>query len=94
MHPYEVIRRPVVTEKSTLLQAQNKYVFRVATAANKAQIKEAVEKAFSVKVLSVNVSRVHGKVRRMGRAVGRTPDWKKAVVTLRAGDRVEYFEGV
>lgn len=94
MHIYEVLRRPVVTEKSTLLQGQNKYVFEVATAANKAQIQEAVEKAFNVKVLAVNVSNVHGKVRRIGRTFGRTPDWKKAIVTLRAGDKIEVFEGV
>ncbi|MBI2885803.1 MAG: 50S ribosomal protein L23 [Chloroflexi bacterium] len=94
MHVYEVLRRPVVTEKSTLLQGQSKYVFEVATAANKAQIKEAVEKAFNVKVLAVNVSKVHGKIRRMGRTSGRTPDWKKAVVTLRPEDKIEVFEGV
>jgi large subunit ribosomal protein L23 len=94
MHPLEVIRRPVVTEKSTLLQGQNKYVFEVALAANKAQIRAAVEMAFNVKVVSVNVSIVPGKMRRMGRSTGRTPEWKKAIVTLRAGDKVEFFEGV
>lgn len=94
MHPYEVLRRPVVTEKSTLLQGQHKYVFEVATAANKTQIKEAVETAFKVKVRAVNVSKVRGKLRRMGRTRGRTPDWKKAVVTLREGDQIEFFEGV
>ena len=94
MHPYEVLRRPVITEKGTMLQAQHKYVFEVAPAANKAQIKEAVEKAFAVTVRSVNVCTVHGKMRRVGRHIGRTPDWKKAIVTVSPSDRIEVFEGV
>ena len=94
MHPYEVLRRPVITEKSTMLQGQHKYVFEVATAANKAQIKEAVEKAFDVKVHAVNVITVRGKMRRVGRNMGKTPDWKKAIVSVSPGDRIEFFEGV
>ncbi len=94
MHPYEVLRRPVITEKSTMLQAQHKYVFEVALAANKAQIKEAVEKAFDVRVRSINVMKVHGKTRRIGRHLGQQPDWKKAVVTVRPADKIEFFEGV
>lgn len=94
MHPYEVLRRPVITEKSTMLQGQHKYVFEVATDANKAQIKEAVEKAFDVRVRAVNVTKVHGKTRRIGRHIGRQPDWKKAIVTVRPGDKIEFFEGV
>ena len=94
MHPYEVLRRPVVTEKSTLLQGEHKYVFEVADAANKAQIREAVEKAFEVKVLNVNVARVKGRMRRFGRNITLTQTWKKAIVTLRPGDSIEYFEGV
>ena len=94
MHPYEVLRRPVITEKSTLLQGLHKYVFEVATDANKAQIREAVEKAFDVKVRSVNVIKVHGKIRRIGRHTGKTSDWKKAIVTISPGDRIAFFEGV
>lgn len=94
MHPMEVLRRPVVTEKSTLLLGLNKYVFEVAKDANKIQVKEAVEKAFDVHVRAVNVATVRGKMRRMGRNMGRNPDWKKAVVTLRAGERIAFFEGV
>lgn len=94
MHVFEVLRRPVVTEKSTMLQGQHKYVFEVATAANKNQIKAAVEAAFNVKVTGVNVSKVHGKVRRMGKTMGKTPDWKKAVVTVEEGQKIEFFEGV
>jgi len=94
IHPYDVLRRPVVTEKSTVLQGQNKYTFEVAEGANKLQIKQAVEKAFGVDVLKVNVMRVRGKMRRMGRHRGMSRSWKKAVVTLREGDRIELFEGV
>ncbi len=94
MHPYEVLRRPVITEKSTMLQAKHKYVFEVATDANKAQIKEAVEKAFDVTVHKVNVITVQGKHRRVGRQIGKEADWKKAIVTVNPGDRIEFFEGV
>lgn len=94
MQVYEVLRRPVITEKNTLLSAQNKYVFEVYRDANKPQIKEAVEKAFKVKVKSVNVICVPGKMRRAGRQRGMTSPWKKAVVTLEAGHKIEVFEGV
>ncbi len=94
MHLYEVLRRPLITEKNTTLQAEGKYVFEVAREANKPQIKQAVENAFKVEVTKVNVMRVHGKGRRMrGRQVV-TPSWKKAVVTLKPGDKIELFEGV
>jgi len=94
MHPYEVLRRPVVTEKNTELQAQGKYAFEVAREANKPQIKQAVETAFKVKVTTVNVITVHGKVRRLGGRRVLTPPWKKALVTLAPGDKIELFEGV
>jgi large subunit ribosomal protein L23 len=94
MHPYEVLRRPVITEKSTELQAQGKYAFEVARGANKPQIKQAVEKAFKVRVTAVNVVTVHGKLRRIGRRQVLTQPWKKAIVTLQPGDKIELFEGV
>lgn len=94
MHPYEILRRPLVTEKGTRQGEQNKYAFEVALNANKMQIKEAVEMAFKVNVVTVNTSRVHGKERRMGRSKGFTPDWKKAVVTIQEGQKIEVFEGV
>ncbi len=94
MHSYEVLRRPLITEKNTMLVEQNKYAFEVARNANKPQIKEAVEKAFKVKVSSVNVMRVPGKMRRAGRGRGLTSPWKKAVVTLEPGNKIELFEGV
>jgi large subunit ribosomal protein L23 len=94
MHLYEVLRRPLVTEKNTILQAQNKYAFEVAKEANKPQIKQAVEKAFKVQVTTVNVTKVSGKTRRVGRRLVQTAPWKKAIVTLKPGNKIEFFEGV
>lgn len=89
MHLYDVLRRPVVTEKSTTLSQQGKYVFEVARDANKRQIKEAVVRAFNVEVARVNVSTVPGKMRRLGRHRGMTSSWRKAVVTLKEGQTIE-----
>lgn len=89
---WEVVRRPLVTEKGTLLAEARKYVFEVHIDATKAQIKGAVEKAFSVKVEAVNVSVVHGKMRRWKRWTARRPDWKKAVVTLKSGEKLDLFD--
>ena len=83
MHILEVLRRPIITEKSTALQAQGKYTFEVTAYANKQQIKQAVEQAFKVEVVKVNVMTVSGKWRGAGRRRGKTSDWKKAVVTLK-----------
>ncbi len=94
MHLYEVLRRPLITEKSADLQSQSKYAFEVAGEANKPQIKQAVEKAFDVKVTAVNVMRVPGKTRRIGRRQVLTSSWKKAIVTLKPGDKIKLFEGV
>ena len=94
MHLYEVLRRPLITEKNALLQAQGKYAFEVAREANKPQVKQAVEKAFKVKVLAVNVMIVSGETRRVGRRRVLAPPWKKAIVTLKPGDKIEFFEGV
>jgi len=94
MHLYRVLQRPLITEKNSALQAQGKYAFEVALEANKEQIKQAVEKAFKVTVTGVNVMTVPGKRRRMrGREV-MNPSWKKALVTLKPGDKIELFEGV
>ena len=94
MHLYEVLRRPVITEKSTELQTQNKYAFEIAEEANKPMVKQAIEKAFRVRVTGVNVVTVPGKTRRVGRRQVLTRSWKKAIVTLQAGDKIEFFEGV
>ncbi len=94
MHIYEVLRRPIITEKNTGLMDQNKYVFETRKDANKAQIKAAVEKAFKVNVVSVNVITVPAKPRGFGRMRGQKSAWKKAIVTLKPGDKIEIFEGV
>lgn len=94
MHLYDILRRPLVTEKNTSQQSQNKYAFEVDSSANKQQVKQAVEKAFNVKVTAVNVMLVPGKERRAGRRVLLSSRWKKAVVTLKPGDKIQIFEGV
>ena len=92
MHRFEVLRRPLITEKYTILQAQGKYAFEVAGAATKPMIKEAVEKAFNVTVTGMNLMNVAGKTRRLGRRELPAKPWKKAVVTLKPGDKNELFE--
>jgi large subunit ribosomal protein L23 len=94
MQLYEVLHRPLITEKNSALQAQGKYAFEVAGEANKKQIKQAVEKAFNVSVTQVNVMIVSGKGRRLRGRLVMTPSWKKAIVTLKPGDKIELFEGV
>lgn len=94
MHPFEVLRRPIVTEKVTRQTTKNVYTFEVALNATKIQIKDAVERAFNVTVVSVNTSRLMGKRRRFGRHWGMTPPWKKAIVTVQEGQKIEFFEGV
>ncbi len=90
--PYQIIRRPVISEKSTLLSDQhNKYVFEVATDANKIQIKKAIEDIFKVAVIKVRTMTMPGKNKRVRLQLGRTPAWKKAIVTLKQGDRIELF---
>ena len=95
MHLSEVLRRPLVTEKNTAIQApQGKYAFEVAAGANKDQVKLAVEKAFKVEVTRVNMMTVPGNRRTIrGRKI-ESPSWKKAIVTLKPGDKIELFEGV
>ena len=91
----QVIRRPIVTEKSTIeRELQNVVTFAVHPAANKIEIKSAVEQLFDVTVLEVRTHRVRGKLRRQGKFQGRRSDWKKARVRLREGDTIEFFEGV
>jgi len=94
MHTYEVLRRPIVSEKSFVLQGRSKYTFAVASGASKHQIKVAVETAFKVDVLGVNVITVQGSIRKIGRRRIVTSPWKKAVVTVKAGQKIEFFEGV
>ncbi len=87
---YEVIQEPVITEKiTTLSESQSKYAFKVHKATNKKQIKSAVEKIFNVHVTRVNVQNYLGKWRRVRYQPGRTPEWKKAIVTLKKGEKID-----
>jgi large subunit ribosomal protein L23 len=94
MHLYEVLRRPLITEKATSLKEKDKYAFEVASKASESQIKEAVERAFKVKVRKVNVMTVPGKTRRFGKRQVTNSPWKKAIVTLEPGHKITFFEGV
>ena len=92
-NPRDILKKPVITEKSISLVQGNKYTFIIALTANKVEVKKAVEELFKVKVKKVNTVRVKGKAKRVRNIVGRTPEIKKAIVTLREGDRIEIFEG-
>ncbi len=94
LHPYAVLLRPIITEKTTVLTGQDKYVFEVDIRANKNQIREAVQVAFNVRVVEVNTMTMKGKPKRFGRRVVNRPNWKKAIVTLLPGDKIELFEGI
>ncbi|MGH7927317.1 MAG: 50S ribosomal protein L23 [Candidatus Binatia bacterium] len=92
--PQEVIRAPLVSEKGTLLaENANQVLFKVRPEANKIEVKKAVETLFKVKVEKVRMARYLGKVRRVGRSMGRRAEWKKAYVTLREGDKIDFFGG-
>lgn len=94
METHQVIKRILITEKSTAAREEsNKYFFEVDRRANKMEIGKAVEKLFNVKVVDVRVMQVLGKKKRMGRSVGQKRSWKKAIVTLVAGNRIEIIEG-
>jgi len=94
MQVFDILRRPVITEKSTILQEEGRYTFEVAPKATKHQIKEAVEEAFNVDVLQVNTMHVRGKRKRFGPRIAQGRSWKKAIVLLSPGDTITIFEGV
>ena len=90
---YEVIKRPIISEKSTALaEVAGKYVFEVATESNKQEIKDAVQNLFNVKVTAVRTLTMHGKVKRVGRFETKRANWKKAIVTLVEGQKIEFFQ--
>ena len=93
LHPAEILIKPVVSEKSYHQVVENRYTFRVHKDAHKTQIRQAVEELFEVTVLSVNVIKMPAKPKRRGMIKGTKPGWKKAVVELKAGDKIEIFEG-
>lgn len=93
--PHDIIIRPIITEKSMSDMAEKKYTFVVDKRANKTEIKNAIEQIFGVKVKKVNTMNMKGKVKRMGMNVGRRPNWKKAIVTLKEDSKgIEFFEGM
>jgi large subunit ribosomal protein L23 len=92
--PYEIILKPVLSEKSTVAMGEDKYTFFVSRDATRTEIKDAVEAAFKVRVKAVNTQNRIGKMRRMGVHVGRKPGSKKAIVTLEPGQRIPFFEGL
>ncbi len=94
LDPRDIIKRPVVTERTLLDTEEGKYTFEVDRRANKFQIRQAVEELFRVRVDKVNTMRVPGKMRRMGVFQGPTPEWKKAIVKLVAGDEIDFFDGM
>ena len=93
--PYKIIRRPLITEKSTIQkEMNNQLAFEVDRRANKIEIKKAVERIFKVQVEDVRTQNYQGKIKRLGRNIGRRRHWKKAIVTLKPGQKIEFFEGV
>jgi len=93
LHPGQVLIAPVVSEKSYHQITENRYTFKVHKDAHKTQIRQAVEELFDVKVVGVNVVKMQPKPKRRGLIKGTRPGWKKAIVELKAGDRIEIFEG-
>ena len=93
MEARDILVRPLITERTTQLMAEGKYVFVVAKAANKIEIAKAVAEVFKVKVAKVSTVNVTGKKKRMGRTEGKRPDYKKAIVKLAPGETIEFFEG-
>ena len=94
MMQYEIIRRPLITEKTNIQkEIANQLTFEVDRRANRIEIKRAIETAFKVRVASVQTMQVKGKVKRRGRTIGQRRDWKKAIVTLMPGERIDFFEG-
>lgn len=94
VHAQDIIIVPIITERTTKLNALNKYVFKVRLDANKIEIGKAIEELFKVKVTDVKTMRMPAKPKRMGRFEGKTSEWKKAIVTLKDGDSIPLFEGV
>jgi len=93
--PYDIIIEPIITEESMDAMAERKYTFKVDKRANKSEIKKAIEKIFGVKVAKVNTINMKGKKKRVGMSVGKTPNWKKAIVTLTEDSKeIEFFEGL
>lgn len=95
MNQYDIIKKPVITEKTSIQKEENNQLsFEVDKRANRVEITQAIEKIFSVKVAKTRTVHVKGKIKRRGRILGKRKDWKKAIVTLMPGERIDFFEGV
>ena len=95
MISYDIIKRPLITEKTNIQkEVNNQLTFEVERRANRVEIKKAVEKIFNVRIAGVRTMQIKGKTKRRGRIIGKRRDWKKAIVTLMPGERIEFFEGV
>ena len=95
MNQYDIIKKPVITEKTNIQKEENNQLsFEVDKRANRVEITQAIEKIFSVKVAKTRTIHVKGKIKRRGRTLGKRKDWKKAIVTLMPGERIDFFEGV
>jgi large subunit ribosomal protein L23 len=94
MMPYEIIKRPLITEKTNIQkEIANQLTFEVDRRANRIEIKQAIETAFKVRVAKIQTMQVRGKAKRRGRFIGKRRNWKKAIVTLMPGERIDFFEG-
>lgn len=94
MIDYDIIRRPIITEKTNIQKDQfNQVTFEVDPRANRIEVQRAIEKIFNVKVANTRTMHIRGKIKRRGRILGKRRDWKKAIVTLMPGERIEFFEG-
>jgi large subunit ribosomal protein L23 len=92
--PHDVIRAPLISEKGSLLaESTQQVLFKVRPDANKIEVRKAIEALFKVKVVKIRMARYLGKIRRVGKSMGRRPQWKKAYVTLREGDKIDFFGG-
>jgi large subunit ribosomal protein L23 len=92
---YNILKKPVITEKSNFMKEEmNQITFEVARQANKIEIKKAIEKLFKVHVIKVHIINILGKKKRLGKSQGKRPDRKKAIVTLKEGEQIDFFEGV
>lgn len=93
-NPRDILIKPIITEKTSVMMQENKYTFKVPVHVNKTEVRQAVEAIWGVKVLNVTTVKVNGKVKRMGRTAGRTSDYKKAIVKLAEGNTIPIFEGM
>jgi large subunit ribosomal protein L23 len=89
VNDHKILIKPIITEKATFLGAENKYIFEISPRANKIDVQKAFEQTYKIKPIKINIIKVKGKKVRYGRTSGQTKNWKKAIITLKAGDKIE-----